>query len=882
MLRIVIRCETQNVKGDEVMRLKRAVLFTLFLALVVNMFGFGGGAAYAADEISSLVLNKNELSLEVGSTASLTSTAVYVSGSTETVTVKTDWNSGSQDVATVYAGVVTAKKEGKAVITATYMGKTVIVNVTVVKKVRSLIKDKQTIDLRKGQYEDITITAYYDDGTSEDVTKKAEWNIDNGSVATVVNGRVTGQSSGTAVITAKYNNQSVSIPVNIEIVKRVDPDQREISLLLDESATLKLMATYPDGTTKDVAADAEWESADPDVADVIKGTIKAYGPGKTEIQATYGTKSTVISVDVDKLSKLTLNKTSLLMKKDASEQLVLTAVYPDDTSDNITSRATWESSDDKIVSVIAGKLVAVATGQATVTAKYGNKEVSVDVDVDVPRLLIASDEEIFLQTGNNDQITVTATYADGTTKDVTADASWSVDDASVVYVYKGKVTTYKPGNAVVTAKYGDKTVTVKVSVDVPNVVMLSKKAVNFQIGSTEQLTVKALFSGGREEDVTNKAEWKSADAAIADVSKGLVTGIGTGATTVTVKYGTRSASATVSVGVLKSLTASGATDLSLKKGDQPKLAAKATYTDGTSNDVTGDAVWASSNTKAATIDDDGQLKAIASGTAQVTATFGGKTLTFNVEVDMADSLVAAPSVVSFDLNSTKLIVLTAKDKDGNPVVVTDKAEWSSSNTAIVTVEKGLLTPVARGKANVTAKYGGKSVTIPVEVGVVESLNLDKKTISTKTGQSVQVTLTAVMTDGSKKDVSKNADWKSSSYKVADVTEGLVTGTGAGTATITASFGGKTATIAVDVDTLKYLQTDYVLVEVKAGSTFKVTATATYADQSEENVSVKGLWTTSNMRVADVKDGTIRAIGKGKATITITYAKKKTYVYVTVN
>jgi uncharacterized protein YjdB len=874
--------KTPIAKGDEIMRLKRAMLLTLFLALIVNTLSLGGTAAYAADEISNLVLNKNELSLEVGSTASLTATAVFVSGSTESVTVKTDWNSGSTDIATVYAGVVTAKKEGKAVITATYLGKTVIVNVTVVKKVRSLIKDKQTIDLRKGQSEDVTITAYYDDGTSEDVTKKSEWNIDNGSVATVVNGRVTGQSSGTAVITAKYNNQSVSIPVNIEIVKRVDPGKKELSLLLDESETLVLNATYPDGSVKNVAAEAEWESADPDIADVIKGKITAYGPGQTEIVATYGTKSTLITVDVDKAIKLELNKTSLLMKKNASEQLKLMAVYADDSSEDITSRATWLSSDDSIVSVIKGKLVANATGEAKVTAKYGDKEVSVTVDVDVPRLLISSKEDVFLQAGKDEQITVTATYSDGSTKDVTGEAVWSVDDSSVAYVTKGKITTYKAGNAVVTAKYGDKTVTVKVSVDIPNSIILSKKTVNFQVGSSEQLTLTALFTDGREEDVTAKAEWTADSSSIADVRKGLVTGIETGVATITVKYGTRSAVATVSVGVLKSLTTTGNTELSLKKGVELTLSATATYTDGIKKDVTKEATWASSNPKVATIDEEGKLKTLISGTTQVTAAFGGKTLNFTVEVDMAEALVALPSTLSFDLNEIRSIVLNAKDKDGVAVNVADKAEWSSSSNAIVTVEKGVVTPVARGKATITAKYGGKSVTIPVEVGVVQSLSVDKKILSTKTGRSVQVTLYASMTDGSKKDVTSTAEWKSSSYKIVDVAGGLVTGVGPGTATVTATFGGKSATVSVDVDTLKYLQTNHVLVEMKAGSTFKVTATATYTDLTEEDVSVTGLWSTSNIRVADVKDGTIRAIGKGKATITITYAKKKTYVYITVN
>lgn len=863
------------------MRLKRGLLLALLLALIVNTFGLGGTAAYAADEISSLVLNKNELSLEVGQTATLTSTAVFVSGATETVTVKTDWNSGSSDIASVYAGVVTAKKEGTAVITATYLGKTVIVNVTVVKKVRSLIKDKQTIDLRKGESEDVSITAYYDDGTNEDVTQKAEWSIDNGSVATVVNGRVTGHSAGTAVITASFNNQTVSIPVNIEIVKRVDPEKKELSLLLGKSETLKLYATYPDGQVEDVAADAEWESSDPDIADVIKGKITAYGAGQTEIIAYYGTKSTVITVDVDKASKLELNKTALLMKKNASEQLVLTALYADDSTEDITSRATWSSSDEDVVSVIKGKLVAHGTGEAVITAQYGNKEVSATVDVDVPRLLVASAEDLYLQAGKEAEVTVTATYADGSTKDVTEEASWSTDNSAVAYVTKGKITTYKAGSAVITAKYGDKTVTVYVAVDIPSAIILSAKEVHFQIGSFEQLTLKALFTDGREEDVTAKAEWSSNSEAVADVRKGLVTGVGTGVATVTVNYGTRTTAATVSVGVLKSLVSAGETVLTLQKGIETDLTATAVYTDGTTKDVVKEAVWTSSNTKAATVGEEGGLKTVASGSTEVTATFGGKTLKYDIQVEVADTLTATPTVLTLDLNEWKAISLTAKDRDGNSIAVADKAEWSSSNTSIVTVENGVVTPVARGKATITAKYGGKSISISVEVGVVQSLSVNKKIVSLKSGHTVQVTLTAVMSDGSKKDVTDSAQWKSNSYKIADVDSGLLTGVGPGTTTVSASFGGKSASISVDVDTLKYLKNDYVNVQMKVGSTIKVTATATYSDLSEADVSVAGLWKTSNIRVADVKDGQIKAVGKGKATITVTFAKMTARVYVVV-
>ncbi|MGG2197972.1 Ig-like domain-containing protein [Paenibacillus validus] len=861
------------------LRVRMTRLLMLLLGFVVATSAFGSVSVRAQEQISSLVLNKNELSLEVGATAALTATAVYVSGTTENVTVKTEWNSGDPDVASVYAGSVTAKKEGKAVITSTYMGKTVIVNVDVTKRVRSLIKDKQLIELRQGQSEQIKLTAYYDDGTSEDVTAKSDWNIDNGSIATVVNGNVTGQSSGRTSITAKYNNQQVTVPVYVEIVKRVDPEKTQVSLLLNDTESVKLFATYPDGSVEDVSDKADWESDDETVADVIKGKITGYGPGQATIKAAYGTKSTTIKVDVDQAMKIALDQQSLFMKKNATEQLKLVATYPDGSSEDITGRAEWSSTDEDVVYVIKGKLSANESGEATVSAKYGNKTVTTRVDVDVPRRLELSKEDLALKTGESEQVTLQATYADGTEEDVTGQAEWKSDSAGTADVSGGKITAYKAGRATITAKYGGKSVSLDLSVDVPTKLVPSVKAVNFQAGSSEQVTLKAVYVDGREEDVTSRAEWSTAAADIAEVKRGLITGVGTGATTIKAQFGTRSIAIPVSVGVLKTLTADK-TLLILKKHEAYTIKLTATYTDGTSLDVVQDAQWSTSNANAATVEQ-GVITAEGAGEAKVTGSFGGKSVTVTVQVDTANKLTAAPSMLAFDLGETKVIALTATDGSGVSKNVTAEAEWKSGDEKVVQVVNGVVTPVSRGKTTITAAFGGKTVSIPVEIGVVQSLEVDRKFISTKKGQSVQITLTALLSDGTKKDVTDQGVWRSSSYKIVDVAGGWVTAVDSGTATVLVSFGGKTVSIPVEVDKLKYLKTNEVAVEMKKGETLQMKAVATFFDGTEEDVTVEGLWSSTNIRIADVKDGTIKATGKGKATVTVTYAKKKTTIVVNV-
>jgi uncharacterized protein YjdB len=835
----------------------------------------------AQEEISRLVLNKNELSMEAGETLSLTATAVYVSGKTEDVTVKTDWNSGSPDVASVYAGVVTAKAEGTAVITATYMAKTVVVHVNVNKKVKALTKDKQTIDLRLGKSEQVKLTAVYQDGTTEDVTSKADWSIDNFSIATVTNGLVTGQSSGTATVTAKYGSQTLAIPVSVEIVKRLDPEKPQVSLLLKGTEKVKLFATYPDGSVEDVAEKAEWTTDKESVADALKGVITGYGAGQATITAKYGTKTAAILVDVDNAIKLSVDKQSVFMKKDTTEQLQLTATYATGSTEDITAKAQWSSSNPSVVYATQGKLIANSVGEATITAKYGEKTVSVNVDVEVPRRLELDQENVSLQNGQSRQFTLYAMYIDGTKQEVTSEAVWTSSNEAVVFVTKGKITAYKAGEATITAAYGGKSVTANVAVDIPNKITPSKQNIALQVGDTEQIKLTATFLDGREEDVTDEAEWTTGSASVAAVRSGLITGVGTGSTAVTVKYGTRTATIQVSVGILKSLTADQ-TNLVLKKGDSQKISLTATYADGSTKNVTQEASWSSSKPEVAAVDS-GNITAISSGEAAITATFDNKSVKISVQVDMASTLNASPTFLVLNPGETRQITLTAVDFKGEKKDVTGDAEWQSSNDKLGTVLNGLVSAAATtGRITITAKYGGKTVSIPVEIGIVQKLEASKRFITTKTGQKVQINLTATLSDGSTRDVTSSAEWKSASYKIADVQNGLLTAIGSGKTTVSAKFGGKSVSIPVEVDVLKYLKTNVVKVQLSVGASKQVNAFATYIDGSEADVTKPALWTSSNIMIADVKDGIIKATGKGRATITVIFAGKRTSIAVTVN
>lgn len=791
-------------RGEMMFKPRWTKYMVLMLVMILSISNVGMVAA-ADKELSKIVLSKNELSLEVGDSGSVTVTGVYSDNSSASVTLGSDWSSNSDAIASVYSGTITAKKEGEATITATYQGKSQTLTVHVTKKVKALSKNVQTLDLRTGDTKEIALTATYsDNSTDTEASKIAEWSSDNEKVATVVNGKVTGQSAGTAVITGKVGKQSVTVDVNVEVVKRVDVDKKKISLLLDKSEDVKLTATYPDGSTKDVTTLAEWTSSNEKVADAIQGKITGYAAGTAKITASYGTKSVTIDVDVDLTSKISVEKQSIFFRladTNKTASMTLTASYPNSADVDVTTQAEWTSSNEKVATVYQGKITAVGAGSAAIKATYGDKSVEIAVDVDTARYLDIKgvEDKLTMSLGDSTKtktLEAKAEYIDGSTEDVTKKATWTSSDADVVYVSEGGLIAYKSGTATITVAYGGKTSKFTVNVDVPDKYQMEQKKASVAIGGKFNAKVLAVY-GETSKDVSEEAEWSSSSEKIAEVdSKGVVTGV-------------------------------------------------------------------------------------AVGKATITAKIGGKSLTLPVEVGMASGLEADLNYVVLSAKETQQIVLTATDENGLTQVVTTEATWKSSNSRVADVKKGVITANASGKANITAEYGSQKVTIQVEVDVITRLVASVPALSMKSGDSGEITVTAILGDGTERDVTDKADWKTNSYKVAQVTKGKVKAVGYGKAKVTAKYGSKSVSVAVDVDTLKYLQTDKVTLTMKPGEKVTVVATATYADGSEANVSKPALWTSSKIAAATVKDGVIQANGKGKATITVSFAGKKTKVTVVV-
>ncbi|WP_018754639.1 Ig-like domain-containing protein [Paenibacillus terrigena] len=819
------------------------VLLCMILMLGMVSWAQPVAAAAADPTLVNLVLSDTKLSLETGSSKAIKSTAVYSDGNSKDVTLATTWSSGDNTIATITNGVIKAVKEGTVVIEGKFGAgattQTSSLTVEVTKKVTTLSVNQQKVDLRTNGEITLQLTAYYEGGaTNPNAANTAEWTSANNKVATVANGKITGHDSGTTTVTAKFGNQSVTIDVTVELVQRLDTLTPEVNMLVNEKKAIVLNATYPDGGTPiDVATKAEWTSSNEKVADVINGILNAYTPGKAVITAKYGSKTTQIQVDVDKTSKLELSVQNLFLKVNDVYDVTLKATYAQaagaaPTSVPVTDKATWSSSDESIVYAYKGKLTALKTGTATIKAKYGDKEASLTVDVEVPRRLevlsnnVVIDDSIAMDKNSSINVKLQSVFADGTTGDLTTKATWTSSNENIAIVSmdggSAKITSYGQGESKITATYSGKSISFTVNIDVPRKLKIVEEITNqeeiksFSLDpkGTKQLMVIALKGNSNTgTELKDKAAvWSSSDEKVAEVAYDAVTG-------------------------------------------------KATIT------------------------------ALDKGSATITVKYGTKSTSVKVDVAKSDKLEANKKLIYMMIDETAEVKLTSWDPSGkDSIVLPDKAEWSSSSEKIATVSNGTITALSSGKATITAKYGGKSVSIPVEVEVVQKIELSKKFLSMKSKSddpnapaSVDVTLIVTFSDGkTKKDVTKEAEWKTSNYRVVDVVDGKVTPVGYGKAKVTAKYGTKSLSLDVEVDQLKYLKTDVVNLSLKVSDkSSNVKATAYYADGSSLDVSAAGLWKSSNIKVADIIDGIITVNGKGKTTLTVTYGGKNTKVYLVV-
>ena len=160
---------------------------------------------------------------------------------------------------------------------------------------------------------------------------------------------------------------------------------------------------------------------------------------------------------------------------------------------------------------------------------------------------------------------------------------------------------------------------------------------------------------------------------------------------------------------------------------------------------------------------------------------------------------------------------------------------------------------------------------------VTSVSLSPTSMALEVGQTGNITATVSPSNATDKSVT----WSSSNGSVATVSGGKVTAVAEGSATITATAGGKSGTCAVTVSKVvigvSSISLDQTQVTLSIGETSTLTATVSPSDATDKTVT----WSSSDESVATVSDGKVTAVAPGSATITAEAGGKKATCEVTV-
>ena len=151
---------------------------------------------------------------------------------------------------------------------------------------------------------------------------------------------------------------------------------------------------------------------------------------------------------------------------------------------------------------------------------------------------------------------------------------------------------------------------------------------------------------------------------------------------------------------------------------------------------------------------------------------------------------------------------------------------------------------------------------------VSSVSLNTATIEMVEGETFSLVATVLPKDAEYDGVI----WASSNASVASVNSGTVTAIKEGTATITASAGGKSATCTVKVSAkiiaVTSVSLDKTSLSMQVGETKTLTATVKPDDATDKNVT----WSSSDESIAKVDNGKVTAINAGQAKITVAVGK----------
>ncbi|WP_061285547.1 beta strand repeat-containing protein [Leptospira interrogans] len=605
-----------------------------------------------------------------------------------------------------------------------------------------------------------------------------------------------------------------------------------------------------------------------------------------------------------------------------------TAIYKDNTHRDISSEGSWSSADSSILKLLTqSQFKGMNLGSGNVNVSFQGKNATTTLTVTSAVLsdltVTCMNQGSPLPVGIDRQCKLEGIFSDGSTQVLTSDpsASWNITQSSIAGVNTtGLVSGLSPGSTFITSSYGSKTSSLNVTVSAATLSSIAVTPANssYPLGKVQQYTAIGTYSNQSTQDLTNQVSWASLNTSVATIdnsasSKGLLTTQSTGSANITATLGgiTGQTQVNVTSAVLTSITITPANP-SVANGRTLYLTATGVFSDGTVSDITSQVTWSSSLTSVATADNSaglsGRITGVGVGSTNITAAIGGVDITISLNVTNAtlESIQVVSDSYSIARGTSTFVQAIGVYSDGSSQNISDQVAWNSSNSSILQIsnlnaipKREIQSPSSGslGTARITATLEAISAytDISVNAATLVSIEVSPTNPSVAAGLTIPFTATGVYTDGSNQNLTSQVTWNSSNTNRATIsnangTQGIALGSSAGTTNISATLGAVTSsatTLTVTNAVLNSITITPSIPSIAVGRSLNLTATGTYSDGSNQDLTTSVAWTSADSSIASVdnasgRQGQATGVTQGNTQISSTLGGVSSTISFTVN
>lgn len=372
----------------------------------------------------------------------------------------------------------------------------------------------------------------------------------------------------TCLLTAAVNltNCTSSSTVSNGTLTSIDITPARPTVGVGASTQLLATGTYSDGTKSNVTASVSWTSSDTTLATIESngqqnpGLATGVAKGAPTITASLNGVSDTATLNVVQnptLTSISITPASTTVSIGATTQFIATGNFSDGSARDITTGASWTSSDTTKATVETaggskpGLATGVAAGSVTITASLNGISGTAALKIVPPSTLTEITVEPTSPTiliGAQQQFSATGTFSDGTLQDVTNTVTWTSSNTGEATIETqgqqnpGLASGQSAGIVTIAATSGSISGQTSLTVETnnPNIieVIVDPDSPTIAAGATQQFYATAKLADGSNLDITNTAVWTSSNTSAATIETstgnqpGLVNGVAAGSTTI--------------------------------------------------------------------------------------------------------------------------------------------------------------------------------------------------------------------------------------------------------------------------------------------------------------------------------------------------------------